>query len=589
MRNAGRRRANDSLAPERRPPPPTPTSVAGTPGDPWHFLSTGRDSDASFASTRPSSSSIGINPRSSMVPITDKSYQVSAIRTINAYLSSHSFPVTLKPPLPSAKDIMETLKFILSRLGFTASKIEDDLQIVLKTLNSPVKLNKSALRAPGTPHSWPSLLAVIHWLVQVNLHDDHLLSVKQTRSNFEHNDMFQYSCDSYLFYIRGDDASVEALDDENMKKLISAKEEVAEVLKNLEETVKDSEKKLEGFKTGPSEREKLEKEKSLLEEDVKKFHDMIEQLDGHMVSVEKLLDEKEKELETKILESKKVKEENEELKRRIEEQGINAYDAERMRKELMAVERDIAETEDARNGWEEKTWDLDSQIGHKLQELEGQIIECNQAMRRLKLGNEYQYHLNPKGSTPSEVLSLDYKSTIKPALASFEDNIKKGSMHKLEELISLRQQSAENEAKIEAKRNKTAALISHIVEVEVRLNTVKKESQDYTARCASEARKLLEEVEAEARNLEIVEKEATEMIKASKLKLREVMKHTDEEIQLCARELFMLIDSVSKNKEYMKSKIVDMKKDLLETTGAIADVHRGSFSATLGHVSAGSH
>lgn len=386
MRNAGRRRANDSLASERRPPPPTPTNAAATPGDPWHFLYSGRESDASFASNRPSSSSsAGLNPRSSAVPITDKSYQHSAIRTINAYLSSHSFPTTLKPPLPSAKDITETLKFILSRLGIKVPKIEDDLQIVLKTLNCPVKLNKSALRAPGTPHSWPSLLAVIHWLVQVNLHDEHLRSVKQLRSNFEHNDMFQYSSTSYLYFIRGDDEAVDALDEEYMKKFTSEKEEMAEILKGLEEKVRESEKKLEGFKTGPSEREKLEKEQSILEEDVNKFHSIIEQLNGHMVAFEKVLEDKEKELETKILENKKVKEENEELKSKIEEQGINAYDAERMRKELMAVERDIAETEVARNGWEEKAWDLDSEIGHKLQELERQIIECNQATKRCSI------------------------------------------------------------------------------------------------------------------------------------------------------------------------------------------------------------
>ncbi|RVW78542.1 hypothetical protein CK203_049803 [Vitis vinifera] len=73
-------------------------------------------------------------------------------------------------------------------------------------------------------------------------------------------------------------------------------------------------------------------------------------------------------------------------------------------------------------------------------------------LKRLKLGNGLQYVLNAKGSSPAEVLGIDYKSTLKPALDSFADDINKSSMSKLEELISFQQQSVENAAKIEAKK-----------------------------------------------------------------------------------------------------------------------------------------
>lgn len=73
--------------------------------------------------------------------------------------------------------------------------------------------------------------------------------------------------------------------------------------------------------------------------------------------------------------------------------------------------------------------------------------------------------MNAKGSTPAEVMGIDYKSIIKPGLASFADDIKRSSMEKLDELILLQQQSSELTAKIEGKRNHTAALQSHIDEV----------------------------------------------------------------------------------------------------------------------------
>ncbi|XP_052207044.1 kinetochore protein NDC80 homolog [Diospyros lotus] len=574
---AGRRRPKESFVPDWKPPA-TPTA------DPWQFTgATGRDSDASFCSSRPSSA--GINRSGSggaSVPMTDRGYQICAIRTVNSYLASHSVQFSLKPPLPSAKDITETLKFVLARLEFPSNKLEEDLYVVLKHLNCPIKLNKSALRAPGTPHSWPNLLAVIHWLVQIAMYNDHLNESEQVPSIFEDNSMFMYATNSYLHFIQGDDDSVEMLDREFMEKVQAERDSVEENVKSVVANVKDLEAKLESMRSEPSARELLEEKKSVLEEDVKKFHAMIEQLKGHIVTIEKVLEEKEKELEAKVGEDKKICEENDDLRKRIELQGINSRDAERMKRELHAVERDIAEAELARNTWEEKSWDLDATIGHKFKELEALSIECNQAIKRLKLGNGFQYELNAKGSTPAEILGINYKSTLKPALTSFADDIKKSSMEKLEELISLQQISVDISAKIEAKRNHIAAVQSRVDELEAQLNSVKRETQEYTSRCLEEAKKMIEEIEADAHKLDIVEREAAEFLKSAELKLQEATVQDEEETQLCARELFALVDSVSKYKEYVASKISEMKSALSETAVSVSNLYKDSLTAQFG-------
>lgn len=351
--------------------------------DPRQFVATGgRDSDASFASSRPSS--VGVNPRSAAIPISDRSYQLNAIRTINAYLSSHSLPFTLKPPLPSAKDITETLKFILSRFGLNPSesqKLDDDLQTLLKSLNCPVKVNKSALRAPGTPHSWPSLLAAIHWLVQLGKFDDHRLSTRAQQLASE-NKVFRYTVENYSHYIRGEDKEADDLDSQFMLELEQEKARLVADVNASEENLKAQEAKLEALKNGPSEREVLENEKSALEEDVKKFHSIIEQLQGRITTVERSLEEQVKGLETKVAEKESIYAENEELKKKVEEQGINPRDADRMKRELHALERDIADIENQRIEWEEKGWDLDSAIGNMYKKLEELMIECNQSIRR---------------------------------------------------------------------------------------------------------------------------------------------------------------------------------------------------------------
>lgn len=266
------------------------------------------------------------------------------MRTTNAYLSSHTLPFALKHPLPSAKDITETLKFILSRFGFSSfesQKLEDNLQTLLKSFNYPVKLNKSALRVPGTPHSWPSLLAVIHWLVQLCKFDSHRLSSAKPPAS--ENKELSYAIESYLHYIRGKDDQVNELDHQFKQELEQERERLIDNVNVLEGNVKAQEEKLEAMRTGPSKRDVLENEKSALEEDVKKLHAMIEQLEGCMMAMEKLLEEKEKGLEIKVAEK-------EELKKKVQEQGINSRDAERMKREVQALERDIGDIENQRNG-----------------------------------------------------------------------------------------------------------------------------------------------------------------------------------------------------------------------------------------------
>ncbi|KAL4580676.1 hypothetical protein LXL04_016877 [Taraxacum kok-saghyz] len=571
---AGRRPPSERNVPDHRLTTPTPV-------DPWQFNAgiggSRRDSDASFCSSRPSSCySAGVNHHrsASAVNISDRSYQSHAISIINSYLSASSFPISFKlKPLPSQKDIIETLKFVLTRLECPPSnKMEDDLFLVLKYLNCPIKLNKSALKAL-TPLSFPNVIAVIHWLVQTAMYNEHRANSTQSLSN-SGDTMFTYNLNTYLHYIRGDDDAMDREDDNFMEKLQQERSSMEEKANVRSEIAKDLEAKLEAMKSGPSLRESKDEELSMLEKDITKFNELIEQLQAHEVNVEKLMEDKQKELGIKIEERIKMCEENEELKKKVEDQAINMRDAERMKRELQSVEREIEEAESERNKWEEKCWDIDTVMGTKIKELESLQIECNQTMKRLKLGNDFQYELNPKGITPAEVLGMDYKTTLKPALNSAIDEVKRTSMENYESLISLQQSSRDIISMIDAKRTRIALLQSRIEEVETQINLTKNETQEHTSLCAMEAQNLLENFQSESRKVDAVEKDAREFVKTSKEKLQETTMRNEEDVQMCAHELLALIDSVSKYKEDMVSKISQMKNEVSETAISIAQIHK---------------
>lgn len=83
----------------------------------------------------------------------------------------------------------------------------------------------------------------------------------------------------------------------------------------------------------------------------------------------------------------------------------------------------------------------------------------------MKIGNGIQYLLNANGTTPAEIMGIDHKLVLKPALRSFADEIKKSSMEKLEESIAYQQKSGENAVRLEGKKNHLAAVQLRIDEV----------------------------------------------------------------------------------------------------------------------------
>lgn len=108
----------------------------------------------------------------------------------------------------------------------------------------------------------------------------------------------------------------------------------------------------------------------------------MENFESKVAAKEQALEDREKELRAKVEENRRICEENEELRRQIDSQAVNVRDADRMKRELQAVERDIADAEVERNAWEEKMWDLEATAGQKIKELEGLITESNQTIRR---------------------------------------------------------------------------------------------------------------------------------------------------------------------------------------------------------------
>lgn len=66
--------------------------------------------------------------------------------------------------------------------------------------------------------------------------------------------------------------------------------------------------------------------------------------------------------------------------------------------------------------------------------------------------------------------------------------------------------------------------------------------------------------------------------------MQDAIRQSEEDIQMHAYELFRLVDSVSRYKEYVESKISEMKSNLAEAAVTISDAYKGSLPAQFASV-----
>ena len=114
---------------------------------------------------------IGKDPR----PIREKSFQLNCIKNLIGFLAKSGYDKPISQKIltaPSTKDFQQIFKFLYSNIDPTyefGKKFEDEVPSLLKGIRYPFAgdISKSSLLAVGSIHAWPSLLAMLNWIVEL--------------------------------------------------------------------------------------------------------------------------------------------------------------------------------------------------------------------------------------------------------------------------------------------------------------------------------------------------------------------------------------------------------------------------------------
>ena len=211
--------------------PPTPASTA-------------RDSKRRVSAAMSSGrrrSGMGGNQRQSLIPsntptitdprpISDKAYQQECIKELFAFLQSSGYdhPISQKSlSRPSGKDFSNIVTFMLRRVDPTfqdgTMKFEDEVAMNFKAMGYPFAVSKTALVAAGSPHTWPTLLAALTWLMKRLQCMEHLVSKESINNGGDFESVeelerktdkffFSYLSASYMAFLKGDEKLREELE-----------------------------------------------------------------------------------------------------------------------------------------------------------------------------------------------------------------------------------------------------------------------------------------------------------------------------------------------------------------------------------------
>ncbi|ELT92083.1 hypothetical protein CAPTEDRAFT_227392 [Capitella teleta] len=306
-------------------------------------------------------------------------------------------------------------------------KVEEEIPRLVKELGYPLNITRSALLSVGSPHVWPSLLAMLAWLcnmIEVTEEtdvDDLLFPVASDAAfdsvNSENRLKWQFAEKSYQQFMQGAD-SFEELEDEftrqtamfsgddgDTNELKLKCEELQNALNILEDEPDELSTKRELLMTHNTDAAKLENFVTSLEQHLNKD-------DPTNLQIE--IQDLEAELSGLLTDNKKKE-------GILETQEFSQSDVDKIKTERQEIQRQAERAETEKHNIEELIWEHEMQIGKQNTQIEDLCQEYNKVAMSAHLipasaknAHGIDYRLWP--DTMSKHEHAKFAANIQPAL-----------------------------------------------------------------------------------------------------------------------------------------------------------------------------
>lgn len=425
-----------------RPSLSTSRPSMGVPGSRTSAGVKPADSRGSISSRR---MSLAVGPKvADPRPIGSKAFTLQCTKTVMSYLSLNNYDGFHGPSMmkvlasPSKQDVKSILSFLFRRIDPNFEfgvNFEDDVKTYLKLFGYPSTISKSALTAVGSPHSWPTLLAAITWVVEFLNYDEvaHQApgATASLESLMEGDDgemvFFQYTSSAYQSFLEGND-NYNALDEELSLSFQKKNKQVEKDINTLQQSQTALTQEAARLKCTEQEIKELTDKREVLKIDIEKLKKFSVQLREHKATQDQKTNDKKMEYEEKVKELQTMAGEKKELESTIASQKFSPLEVQALNHQRLMLEGAISNLDEQKLAVQKEVWEKELANCKLVFEIEKKVKMFNEAALSLELlprtaryaaGQDYKITFNIN-SRDDSIMVPDLTKEIKPCLANIK-------------------------------------------------------------------------------------------------------------------------------------------------------------------------
>lgn len=385
-------------------------------------------------------------------PLRDRQYQTKMRQDILSYLQSSGFDITMATLANiQGKDYRAIFDFLILNLDpfhplNQNARFEDEFVPALKAVRYPFahQIDNKWLAAPASMHSWPSLLGVLHWLVELNkMRTDYLCSGHpslQIVSDIpdEFDDPLDHKALAFNYYEEAYTVWLDLIDDfaepnQNLEDRYAKKNEQVQMeLEEQSNRLDQAKSVITKLKSSSAPITKLQNENMLLKADSEKFQKILQQYEGRKKKLIDTIAYEKAELQREGARLEQLTTEQERLSEIVKAQNLTPEEVIRMNTDHETLSRTLEDLKQKISETHQIVMTLEVKVTNRVAGAEEALDLYNNLLSSLELfpplpppwqDVDLTLDLNPAASNPQQLLSgADIRKVIKPTLSAIAES-----------------------------------------------------------------------------------------------------------------------------------------------------------------------
>lgn len=409
-------------------------------------------------------------------PVKDKPYIVACVQRLEQYLVESGYEKVLSQQqlmCPPSKDFFCMFEFLLRRIDLNFAfkdpkKPEEETPALFKALKYPFGMSSRSLHSVGTPHAWPNFLAALHWMIELltyhEIADAHRQAAMEedpfSQESLRYS-FFSFVSQAYTAFMSFDDREVQ-LETEFVRTLMDRNQEKQEVTVRLVEHTAQLVEETGRLRTQDTRVSHLQKNVTEAESELEKLKAEVKKLKDSNEARARELAEIKAHGHAQRETVERLQQELTSLDRILRAQAAQHLDIDKLTTEKKELKQSIIGTVNRRDEVEQSSNSIEMEISEKFREVERGVSQLNALLDATGLVKALDGEVRVLPQSPTNILSMDMKLTVKPILLTFLEEKRKLHQQNQPLLVEMQAKADHKKEEVNHKRATLAELKSRL-------------------------------------------------------------------------------------------------------------------------------